>query len=104
MRFVLSLILTIIISLNVLGTIQTYSATAYCLRGKTASGLKPHRGLVAANSLPLGTKIHLDAGTYTGTYVVADRGVTGKRVDIWVPTRKEALIFGRRTVKLTVLK
>jgi 3D (Asp-Asp-Asp) domain-containing protein len=29
--------------------------------------------------------------------------VRGKRIDIWTPTSREAMRFGRRTVKLTVL-
>jgi 3D (Asp-Asp-Asp) domain-containing protein len=82
--------------------VQNYSATAYCLKGKMANGQKPHRGAVATDSLPLGTKVHIDAGKYTGTYTVKDRGVHGKRIDIWVPTKNEAVNWGRRTVKLSV--
>jgi len=29
--------------------------------------------------------------------------VRGKRIDIWTPSSREAMRFGRRTVKLTVL-
>jgi hypothetical protein len=49
--------------------------------------------------------VRIEAGTYTGEYVVADTGgaVRGKRIDIWTPTSREAMRFGRRTVKLTVL-
>jgi 3D (Asp-Asp-Asp) domain-containing protein len=104
MKLILGVVLTIVLSFNILGVPQPYSATAYCLKGKTASGLTVRRGIVAANSLPLGTKVHIEAGNYTGVYLVADRGVKGARVDIWVPTRKEAMTFGRRPVKLTVIK
>jgi 3D (Asp-Asp-Asp) domain-containing protein len=86
---------------------ETYSATAYSLRGKTASGQYVSRGLIAADPrlLPLGTRVRLDAGAWSGEYVVADTGgaIRGRKIDIWTPTSREALQFGRRPVKLTVL-
>ena len=84
-----------------------YVATAYSLRGRTASGRLVAKGLIAADPrhLPLGSRVRLDAGSYSGEYLVADTGslVRGKRIDIWTPTSREAMRFGRRTVKLTVL-
>ena len=84
-----------------------YVATAYSLRGRTASGAPVSKGIIAADPrvLPLGSRVRLDAGTYSGEYVVADTGgmVRGKRIDIWTPSSREAMRFGRRTVKLTVL-
>jgi 3D (Asp-Asp-Asp) domain-containing protein len=86
---------------------RTYTATAYSLRGRTASGQTVSRGLIAADLsvLPLGTRVRLEAGSLSGEYVVADTGgsVKGRRIDIWTPTAREALQFGRRVVKLTVL-
>jgi len=86
---------------------QTYTATAYSLRGRTASGQAVSRGLIAADPrfLPLGTRVRLEAGSFSGEYLVADTGgsVKGRRIDIWTPTAREALRFGRRAVKLTVL-
>jgi 3D (Asp-Asp-Asp) domain-containing protein len=86
---------------------ETYTATAYSLRGRTASGQPVSRGLIAADPrvLPLGTRVRVDAGSLSGEYVVADTGgaVKGRRIDIWTPTSREALRFGRRAVKLTVL-
>jgi 3D (Asp-Asp-Asp) domain-containing protein len=86
---------------------QTYTATAYSLRGRTASGKPVSRGLIAADPslLPLGTRVRVEAGSFSGEYVVADTGgaVKGRRIDIWTPTPLEALQFGRRAVKLTVL-
>ena len=85
----------------------TYVATAYSLRGRTASGRPVAKGLIAADPrhLPLGSRVRLDAGSYSGEYLVADTGtlVRGKRIDIWTPSSREAMRFGRRTVKLTVL-
>ena len=86
---------------------QTYTATAYSLRGRTASGQTVSRGLIAADPrvLPIGTRVRVEAGTFSGEYEVADTGgsVKGRRIDIWTPTAREAMQFGRRAVKLTVL-
>jgi 3D (Asp-Asp-Asp) domain-containing protein len=49
--------------------------------------------------------VHLRAGPYTGTYTVLDTGgrIKGRRVDVYVPTHKEAIQFGRRQVKIKVI-
>ncbi len=84
-----------------------YVATAYSLRGRTASGRMVSKGLIAADPrfLPLGSRVRLEAGGYSGEYLVADTGglIKGKRIDIWIPSSREAMKFGRRKVKLTVL-
>ena len=86
---------------------RSFRATAYCLRGRTASGRMVRRGIVAADPrvLPLGTRIKLSAGRYSGTYLVADTGgkIKGRVIDIWVPSCSEARRWGRRNVKVTVL-
>ena len=85
----------------------TFTATAYSLRGRTATGGTVRRGVIAADRrvLPLGTRVRLEAGSYSGEYVVADTGgaVRGRKIDIWVPQSSEAMRFGRRPVRLTVL-
>lgn len=87
---------------------ETYTATAYSLRGRTASGKMVSRGLIAADPrvLPLGSRVRVEAGSWSGEYLVADTGgaIKGRRIDIWTTTTREALQFGRRTVKLTVLE
>lgn len=87
---------------------QAYTATAYSLRGRTASGRPVSRGLIAADPsiLPLGSRVRVEAGSWSGEYLVADTGgaVKGRRIDIWTPSTREAMQFGRRTVKLTVLE
>jgi 3D (Asp-Asp-Asp) domain-containing protein len=86
---------------------QSYTATAYSLYGRTASGANVRRGLIAADHrvLPLGSRVRVEAGSYTGEYLVADRGsaVRGRLIDIWVPSTHEAMRFGRRPIRLTVL-
>lgn len=85
----------------------TFTATAYSLRGRTASGTGVRRGIIAADRrlLPIGTRVRLEAGSYSGEYLVADTGgaVRGRKIDIWVPQTSEAMRFGRRPVRLTVL-
>jgi len=84
-----------------------YVATAYSLRGRTASGRMVSKGLIAADPslLPLGSRVKLESAGYSGEYLVADTGgaIRGRRIDIWTPSTSEALRFGRRKVKLTVL-
>ncbi len=86
---------------------QSYSATAYSLRGRTASGQYVTRGVIAADPrhLPLGTRVRIEAGPWSGEYLVADTGgaIKGRKIDIWTPSSREAMQFGRRNVKLTVL-
>jgi 3D (Asp-Asp-Asp) domain-containing protein len=85
----------------------TYIATAYSLRGRTASGKMVAKGVIAADPrhLPLGSRVRITAGTYSGDYLVADTGgmIRGRRIDIWTPSSRDAMRFGRRPVKLTVL-
>lgn len=84
-----------------------FDATAYCLKGRTASGMDAQPGMIAADPrvLPLGTIVHLRSGSYTGTYRVMDTGgrIRGRRVDVYVASHKEAVQFGRRQVKIKIL-
>ena len=60
--------------------------------GPTASGTMPAEGrTVACGSLPLGTRI-LIAGQ--GEYVVEDRGVTGRHIDIFMASHSACLRNG----------
>jgi 3D (Asp-Asp-Asp) domain-containing protein len=92
---------------EVAASASPYVATAYTLRGRTASGRPVAKGLIAADPrvLPLGSRVRIDAGSFSGEYLVADTGgaVRGKRIDIWTPSNRDAFRFGKRTVKLTVL-
>jgi 3D (Asp-Asp-Asp) domain-containing protein len=92
---------------NSLTNAERYTATAYSLRGRTATGRGVARGIIAADPrvLPLGSIVRIEAGNWSGEYLVADTGgkIKGKKIDIWVPSTREAMRFGRRTVKLTVL-
>jgi 3D (Asp-Asp-Asp) domain-containing protein len=86
-----------------------FLATAFAQRGITRSGIRTQRGIVAADTriLPLGTTIQVNnAGPYSGTYTVADTGalVRGRHIDIFIPSRREALEFGRKMVEVVVLR
>jgi 3D (Asp-Asp-Asp) domain-containing protein len=85
----------------------SFTATAYCLKGRTAMGHGVRRGIIAADRriLGLGSRVNLSAGSYSGQYLVSDTGgaIKGRRIDIWVPSCAEARRFGRRTVQIGVL-
>ena len=90
------------------GQLQTFSATAYSIQGRTASGMHTRRGIVAADPrvLPIGSRIRVhEAGEYDGEYVVHDTGpaIKGREIDIYLPSDAAARRFGRRTVKVEVL-
>ena len=63
------------------------------------------RGIIAADPrvLKLGSRVNLNAGGYSGQYLVSDTGgrIKGKKIDIWVASCAEARRFGRRTVSIT---
>src|SRR5947209_2976358 len=54
----------------------SYTATAYCFGGRTASGRIVARGLFAADPriLPLGSRVRIEAGQYSGENTVVDTG------------------------------
>lgn len=94
--------------LSVLGDAQPFTATAYALKGRTRTGVYVRRGVIAADPkvLPLGSVVHLKAGKYSGVYTVQDTGrlIKGNVVDVWMPSNREARDFGRRKIKIHVLK
>ena len=85
-----------------------FTATAYCEKGITKSGVPVADGIVAADPrvLPLGSWIKVDGPLYSGIYHVMDTGrlVRGKKIDIYLPTYAKAITFGLRKVRVTVLK
>ena len=91
-----------------LGETRTFEATAYALKGVTRNGVYVRRGVIAADPriLPLGSIVQLTSDQYSGVYRVHDTGglIKGEIIDLWVPTSQEARQFGRRKVKIQVLK
>ncbi|MBN2198071.1 3D domain-containing protein [Candidatus Wolfebacteria bacterium] len=71
----------------------------------TASGSFVHSGVVAANFLPFGTKIRLPELFGNKVFVVEDRlhQSYNDRVDIWFPSKEEAINFGYRVSEIEIL-
>ena len=84
-----------------------FTATAYCLRGRTAMGHPVRNGIIAADPrvLRLGSRVNLGAGAYSGNYLVSDTGgrVKGRKIDIWMASCSEARRFGRRSVSISAV-
>ena len=81
--------------------------TAYMLhKRRTASGLEVSRDRVAANWLPPMTKIQIPELFGEKVFVVADKMDTcyKDRIDIWMPTRTEAINFGKQEADVFVLR
>jgi len=87
---------------------EDFSATAYCLKGTTVTGHRTRPGLVSADPevIPLGSLIYVDSPLMGGVYQVLDTGdlIKGKIIDIFIPSYERCLEFGRRIVKVKVLR
>ena len=87
------------------------TATAYCISGTTASGMKTRYGVVAVDPrvIPLGSRLYIEGANGTwiyGTAVAADTGgaVKGNIIDLYVESYSEAINFGRRKAKVYILE
>ena len=82
----------------------TVSATCYCLKGSTASGLPVGPGIMATDPsvIPLGTRAYVPG---YGNAVAADTGsaVNGLTIDLWVADCSKAAAYGRQTLTITIL-
>ncbi len=92
------------------GVRQVFSATAYCKGMVTSAGVAVQTGIVAADPalLPIGSvvEVGVDNEKYDGIYTVLDTGpeIRGRDVDIYMWSCYEALRFGRRPARVTVLR
>ena len=92
------------------GARMQFQATAYCKGETTKSGVGVRTGIAAADPaiLPVGSVVRLETPNprYSGVWTVMDTGpaVRGRLVDLYLWSCKEALQFGRRPVRLTVLR
>ena len=92
------------------GSRLQFTATAYCKGETTASGVGVRTGVAAADPalLPVGSVVRLETPNprYSGVWTVMDTGpaVRGRTVDLYLWSCKEALVFGRRPIQLTVLR
>ena len=81
----------------------TVVATGYSAGGTTATGLRAGWGTVAVDPavIPLGSRLTIPG---YGSGVAADTGsaVRGATIDLWFPTLRQALAWGRRVVTVTL--
>ena len=86
------------------------TATAYSVRGETADGdVTKYRQTIAAdpNVIPLGSRVQIKgAGHWSGIHTVTDTGrkVRGNSVDIFIPDAAVAKEFGKKAVRVRILK
>jgi len=84
-------------------TTLTVRAIGYSLSGRTATGAPTGWGVVAVDPavIPLGSRLTIPG---YGDAVAADTGpgVSGATIDLWFPTREEALAWGSRTITITL--
>jgi 3D (Asp-Asp-Asp) domain-containing protein len=85
-----------------------YTASCKGCSGITATGinLKKNPNLkvisVDPNVIPLGSKVYVEG---YGEAIAGDTGgaITGNRIDIFIPNKQDAINFGRKQVKVTIL-
>ena len=76
--------------------------TAYCLtKTQTRRGRYVRAGIVATDPklFPLSRYLELYVGRrYLGRFLIDDTGlkIKGNKIDVWMPTCREARLFGRR--------
>jgi len=92
----------------------TVSATAYTANCRNCSGItalglnlkkNPKLKVISVDPklIKLGTKVYVEGYGYA---IAGDTGgaIKGKKIDIFVPSYKKAIQWGRRTVKVQILK
>ncbi len=86
------------------------TATAYSVSGETKDGdVTKYRQTIAADPavIPLGSRVRIKgAGRYSGIYTVTDTGrkIQGNCVDIYIPSTAAAKEFGKKDVRVRILK
>lgn len=86
-------------------TAYTRSAEEETLDGITASGTVVNRGTVSVDAevIPLGTKLYVEGYGYA-TALDTGGAIKGNKIDLYMETKKEAFEWGRRKVKVWILK
>jgi 3D (Asp-Asp-Asp) domain-containing protein len=71
----------------------------------TASNATVRDGIIAANFLPFGTKVQIPELFGNKVFVVEDRMHPRKtnNVDVWMPTKEDAIQFGVHKTEIAVL-
>ncbi len=78
------------------------SVTAYCWTGhRTASGVWPRPGMAAGNRWHFGTRLYVEG---VGIVTVTDRYGWGTQLDLFKASCAEARRFGRRNLRVSVIR
>ena len=84
---------------------ELWEITAYTHSGRpTASGLWPAPGMAACPpELELGTRVRLEG---RGILICRDRGgaIRGRRLDLFLESREEAIRWGRKRLEVEILE
>jgi 3D (Asp-Asp-Asp) domain-containing protein len=86
-----------------------FEVTAYCTGKITQSGARVREGMAAADPrvLPVGSTIRIEGrGNWDGVYTVTDTGKTirGRELDLYLRDCDEAQEFGRRPMRVRVIR
>jgi len=89
-------------------TVTAYSSTPDQTSGDpfiTASGNRVHNGVIAANFLPIGTKVRFPEHFGNKIFIVEDRMHQRywQKADIWMPSRDEAKTWGVKYTQIEIL-
>jgi 3D (Asp-Asp-Asp) domain-containing protein len=90
-------------------TATAYTANCKGCRGITATGINlkkhPESKVISVDPkiIPLGTKVYVEGYGYA---IAADKGssVRGNKIDVFYPTLKQAYKWGRKKVKIKIIK
>jgi 3D (Asp-Asp-Asp) domain-containing protein/LysM repeat protein len=85
-----------------------YTASCEGCSGITATGINllenPNAKVISVDPsvIPLGSKVYVEG---YGEAIAGDTGgaIKGNKIDIFIPTKQEAINFGRKQVKVTIL-
>lgn len=91
-------------------TVKATAYTAYCegCSGITATGVNlkanPNAKVIAVDPtvIPLGSKVYVEG---YGQAIAADTGgaIKGNRIDLFIPSKQDAINFGVKQLKITIL-
>lgn len=91
-------------------TVKATAYTAYCegCSGTTATGINlkanPNKKVIAVDPavIPLGSKVYVEG---YGNAIAGDTGgaIKGNRIDVFIPAKQDAINFGVKQLKVTIL-
>jgi 3D (Asp-Asp-Asp) domain-containing protein/LysM repeat protein len=91
-------------------TVEATAYTAYCegCSGTTATGIdliaNPNQKVIAVDPsvIPLGSKVYVEG---YGEAIAGDTGgaIKGNRIDVFLPSKQDAINFGRKQLKVTII-